>query len=107
MAAFSITLNRRVQLMKPGGSDELGQPDPNASTLIGPAWANIRNMKGAEAVRAGAMSASVHCSIRLRFREDLAEGMQVIHGNTRYTIRSVLPDEEKRRHVDLVCEVSP
>lgn len=31
--------------------------------------------------------------------------MRVLHGETVYQIKAVLPDEARRDHVDLVCEV--
>lgn len=105
MAAFSMTLNRRIKIMKQGGSDELGQIDPNAFVELRPAWASIRNMTGAEAIRAGAMSDKVHCSVRLRYCTDVIIGMHVEQAESAYVVRAVLPDEVQRRHVDLVCEV--
>jgi head-tail adaptor len=31
--------------------------------------------------------------------------MRVLHGSTAFDIKAVLPDETRKTHVDLVCEV--
>ena len=109
MVPLAKTLNRPIQIFKPGQCDELGQVRPDGFTKIdgGDDWANISGMRGAEAIRAGALSERVQCSIRLRYRTDIVEGMYITDGEDIYTVRAVLPDRVQRRHVDLVCEVMP
>ncbi|GAB3763483.1 hypothetical protein GCM10028796_17050 [Ramlibacter monticola] len=100
------TLNRQVTIQQPGATqDELGQPIPGDWTTLATVWANIRHLNGLETVKAGAETATVRASIRIRYRTDVTAAMRVVHGATTYQIKAVLPDEAGRQHVDLACEV--
>lgn len=96
-------LRHRVILQSLGSSqDALGQPSTvwsNVATL----WADIRQVSGLGAIKAGADTAVTKASIRLRFRAVNA-GQRVLHGDTVYDIKAALPDP-RRKYVDLVCEV--
>ena len=106
MSAFPLTLRHRVMIQAPTpGQDAAGQPIPVSWVDHRPAWANIRNTGGMESIRAGASTSAVQASIRLRYCRDLTAAMQVVHGAMKYKILAVLPDEDRRQHVDLVCEV--
>lgn len=97
-----------VTVQKPGtGRDPIGQPMP-AWTKVDDFYADIRYLRGLEAVKAGAETATAQVSIRLRtFREDLTSDMRVLHGTTVYqVVAPPLPDMQRRRHVDLVCSVT-
>lgn len=97
-------LNCLVQLLQENaGQDSIGQP-VTAWTSVGDAWANIRHVSGAEFIRGGAQTAVATVSIRLRFRTDMTTAMRVQHGATLYEITAVLPDLQKRDHVDLTCK---
>lgn len=104
MTAFAYTLNRRVSILQPGAQDELGQPGTGWVEL-GQAWANVRTLRGVEALKAGAVQSRASASIRMRYREDVTAAMRVADGATIYDVKAVLPDTVGRRHVDLVCEV--
>ena len=104
MLPFAKTLNRRVEILKADGKDELGQPNTSHFEVFGSAWANVRNLRGVEALRAGAVNGKITCSIRMRYRTDIVSGMRIADGVDRYVVRSVLPDKEQMRHVDLLCE---
>ena len=107
MANFAMTLNRRVELLRQAGEDDLGQPLPDSWSPVARAWANVRNPRGAEVIRAGGPSARVQVSIRMRMRSDVVEGMRIRDGATVYDVKAVLQDMVQRRHLDLVCEVVP
>lgn len=97
-------LNCRVTLQSPvTGTDSIGQP-VNGWQEIGPVWASIRFLNGLESIKAGAQSSIAKASIRIRYRSDLTTAMRVLHGARIFEIVAVLPDEQKREHVDLVCE---
>lgn len=81
--------------------DAIGQPTESWST-VATVWANIRHISGLEAIKAGATTAVVKASIRIRYLDSLNAGMRVVHGTTVYQIESVLPAPPI--HVDLVCE---
>lgn len=98
-------LNRLVTIKRPStGQDAAGQP---LETMIKVAdvWANVRHKTGSEAIRADKETSIVQASIRIRRRTDLNAGMEVHMDSTVYKIRAILPDEEARERVDLVCEV--
>lgn len=105
MKAFSATLRHFVTINAPSvGSDEAGQP-VTGMTQYAQVWANIATSGGLETIKAGAITSTVKVSIRLRYREDLNNSMQVVSNAETYKVLAVLPDTSgKKRHVDLVCE---
>lgn len=91
--------------MTPSSSkDALGQPLVGYTELR-KAWADIRNMGGLEAIKAGAVASTVKASIRLRWCSDLNSGMRVVFGASTYNVLAVLPDLIGKRWVDLACEI--
>ncbi|MFY3603275.1 phage head closure protein [Achromobacter xylosoxidans] len=70
---------------------------------IGKAWASIRFVSGIAAVKAGAEQEVTKASIRLTYRRNIEMGMRLRHGSDVFEVDAVLPDEDRRRHVDLVC----
>lgn len=86
------------------GQEPDGQP-VDVWTELATVWANIRNLRGSEAIRADREASTVQTSIRIRRRTDVTAAMRVVFGPTTYEIKAVLPDEVERDKVDLVCEV--
>ena len=84
--------------------NEIGEPI-QTWTEVATVWANIKHKSGSEAMKADQDVSIVQASIRIRRRTDVTAAMRVYHGATVYEIKAVLPDEERRDHVDLVCEV--
>lgn len=98
-------LNCLVAIQSPSDAqDAAGQPTDAWSTLAS-VWANIRHLSGVESIKAGADASVVKASIRIRRRTDVTAAMRVVHGSVVYQVKAVLPDEESREHVDLLCEV--
>jgi len=98
--------NRRITIEREGeGQDEIGQPI-TGWTVFATVWASIKHPTGIQAVRADAEASIVKASIRIRYRLDVVAGMRVMHAGRVYDIKAALPDEEKRQHVDLVCELT-
>ena len=98
-------LNRKIAIQTLGaGVDEIGQPVETWSTFAQP-WSNIRFLNGVESVKADAEVSVSKASIRIRYRTDITEAMRAVYNGITYQIKAVLPDEAKRDHVDLDCEV--
>lgn len=98
-------LNSRITIQHlVAGQEPDGQP-VDVWTELATVWANIRNLRGSEAIRADKDTSTVQTSIRIRRRNDVTAAMRVVYGSTVYEIKAVLPDEIERDKVDLVCEV--
>lgn len=98
-------LNCQVALLQlVDAQDALGQPGQTWTTLA-TVWANIRHLSGLETIQGGAQTAVGVASIRIRWRTDVTTAMRVQHGTTLYEITAVLPDLQRRQHVDLACRV--
>lgn len=98
-------LNRKITIQAlDTGVDAIGQP-VNSWTTFAETWANIRFLNGVESVKADAEVSVSKASIRIRYRQDVTNAMRVVGNGITYQIKAVFPDEAKRDHVDLVCEV--
>lgn len=97
--------NRRVTILRrEGGRDAANEP-LKAWEIVGKAWASIRYVSGVAAIKAGAEQEIAKASIRVPYRRDVAMGMRITRGADTYAVDAVLPDEERRQHVDLVCRL--
>lgn len=83
--------------------DEVGQQLTTWADSFS-AWASIKHQSGTSAIKSGADTSIVKCSIRIRHRTGINAGMRVKHGDTYYSIEAVLPDQN-RVFIDLVCQV--
>lgn len=98
--------NSRITIRaRTAGSDELGQPLTTWQD-IATLWSSIRHLSGAAAIKADANISTVRASISVAKRADIEAGMQAVHGSTVYDIKAVLPDEQNRLDMFLVCEVA-
>lgn len=86
--------------------DAIGQPVVGWADFA-KVWGNVRHQKGAEAIKAGAVTSTVSASIRIRYRQDITAAMRVLAGPMVYQIKAVLPDMARRDYVDLVVELIP
>lgn len=101
-----MVLNRRVTIrQQAAGTDAAGQPLAGWVT-VDTVWASIRHPSGIEALRADAPVSTARASIKVRLRSGITAAMQAVHGATVYDIKAVLPDQEDRRYMFLVCEAS-
>jgi SPP1 family predicted phage head-tail adaptor len=97
-------LNRRIVVKYlNSGQDSAGQPVLTWTTLA-TLWAHIRFSSGLESIKGGQDVSVAKCSVRVRLRTDITAAMRVYLGSTVYEIKSILPDEEHKWHMDLVCE---
>lgn len=98
-------LKWRCILQQPqAGQDAIGQP-LTGWVEVARFWADIRQTGGLEAIKAGAVTAKVQASIRLRYRTGISSGMRVLCGDVAYNVLAVLPDLVGKEYTDLVCEV--
>lgn len=98
-------LNRRIRIERHDGSlDALNGPDPDGWKLVVEVWANIRHLSGVESIRSDQASSFVRASMRIRYRPGIDAAMRVVYRGQVYEIKSVLPGEEHRDRLDIVCE---
>lgn len=87
--------------------DSWGHPG-GERPFLGNLWADVRNPTGKALLRAGGVQQAVGCSIRVRLADadlhDIAPGMVVATPSARYEVEVLLPDEQDRDHLDLVCK---
>lgn len=96
----------RIDIQRPiSGTDDWGHPIEAWETVIPGIWAQIRNLNGKNFISSGREVSENAVSIRVGYRSGILPEMRVLHGNVVYRIRAVLPDEERRRKVDLVCSL--
>lgn len=101
----SRKLNRVITIQRPSSAqDTVGQP---ASTwqVFRKVWADVLHENGAELIRADAETSIVKASFRIRYLRGVHASMRVLLDSTVYEIKAVLPDEQFRDKVHLVCEV--
>ena len=96
--------NRRIAIQQQSSTqDALGQP-VNTWTDFSLVWADIRYTGGLETIKANAVTNTAKASIRVRWIIGVLPGMRVVHGLETFNILAVLPDQQRRQYVDLVCE---
>jgi SPP1 family predicted phage head-tail adaptor len=97
--------NRIVVQRADDGQDSIGQPVTTWSD-VATLWADIRRPRGLAATKADAPASITKVSIRIWYRRGIVAGMRVVHSSsaTTYSILAVLPDEEGKEFLDLVCE---
>lgn len=106
MRSLAGSRNRRVSIQRRvSGQDEIGQPVELWEEVARP-WASVRHVSGVEAIKNGADASVVRASIRILYRHGIDAGMRVVLGFSTYDIKAVLPDEQDRNGIDLVCEAA-
>lgn len=87
--------------------DDWGHPG-GARPFLGNLWGDVRNPTGKAVLRAGGVQQAVGCSVRVRLADamlyEVAPGMVIDTQVSRYEVEAVLPDEQDRDHMDLVCK---
>ncbi|MBD8627659.1 phage head closure protein [Oxalobacteraceae sp. CFBP 8753] len=96
-------MNDRITLRRSAGKDKIGQPI-DAPVDVATVWADVLFQSGAEVMRAGADTAIVKCSIRIRARPDVDTGVSVLFKSKVYDVKSAPPDNSDRRFMFLICE---
>jgi SPP1 family predicted phage head-tail adaptor len=109
-------LNRRIEIQRKGGArDGWGQLLAQSWLPHLQLWAHVRRFGGpqdtamdapADAERTGIRTGTgTSTRMRVRYRQDIQAGMRAVQGRTVYEIVAVVPDEERREHMDLLCKV--
>ena len=97
-------LNRRIVIERP----TLTQDDTGSYTTvwnqIAKPWADIRYVSGLEAVRSDAPVSVSKASMRIRRRAGVDATCRVLYDGKVFDVKAVLPDEQGREFIDLVCE---
>jgi SPP1 family predicted phage head-tail adaptor len=100
----AASLSSRIELQQPSSSqDALGQPVAGWSS-VATVWADVRFPTGLAAINADARTSATRASVRIRMRRDVQPGWRVVFRSAAYLVQAVLPDEQHRDAVDLVCE---
>ena len=101
----SRSRNRRVVIKaQAAGEDDNGQPN-GAWVEVVTVRANVRYLRGIEAIKAGAETSISQASINIAYRTNVTTAMRAYLGSTEFRITAVLPDEANKMHTDLTCEV--
>lgn len=98
------SLNSRIKLQAPGETQSASGAPTQGWADVAEVWANIRYLNGTESIKSDAPVSVARASIRIRRRSDVVPNMRVLHGTVVFDVRAVLPNEESREFVDLVCE---
>lgn len=99
----AASLNQRIRLQKfISTQDSFGESRGTWSDIAS-VWADIRYLNGKEYLAAQMEVNKAAISIRIRWRNDIEPTMRALYGNVIYNIEAVLPDMQRRMHLDLVC----
>lgn len=66
-------------------------------------WAEIRPIRGGEAVEAQQDWSTVQCRIRIRHRTDVTPQMRIVYGSRLFEILAVTDPAERREILELTC----
>lgn len=99
----AANLNQRICLQKFISTQDSFGESSGSWIDIATVWADIRYLNGKEYLASQIEINKAAVSIRIRWHSDIEPTMRVLHGNDIYNIEAVLPDMQKRMHLDLVC----
>lgn len=98
------TLSTRVRIeQRATGTDAHGMPN-GGWTEVCTVWGDARLLTGLQAAQAGAQASSASGSVRIRWRTGLTPAMRAVVAGQAYDIQAVLPDLQRRQHVDLLIK---
>ena len=96
-------LNQRVTVeRRQGGTDDWGQPLPDAWTALCTVWAAVEPLVGREYMAAAAMQSDVSTRVRMRYRPGVTAGDRLLHEGRVYDIQSVIDFRSARRELVLM-----
>ncbi|CAG9177746.1 phage head closure protein [Cupriavidus pampae] len=91
--------------------DDAGQPISSWATVGAPVWADVRHRTGAESIRGDTPASVVQVSVRVPYpvlsEFSIDSSMRVLCDGDAYEVQAVLPDKQRRQHVDVVCQLVP
>lgn len=95
--------NRLLEILRRESVRDAANDLIDTWVVVGKAWGSIKFVSGLSVVKAGAEQEITKASIRLTYRRNIELGMRLRLDADVYEVDGVLPDEEHRKHVDLVC----
>lgn len=95
-----ITVQRRAT-----GADELGQPVAGWEQHV-QLRADVRHVSGTETAKASSSISAVRASARVRTRTDITPAMRLLIGGAAYSVQAIVPVEDGRDWMDIVCEAT-
>jgi SPP1 family predicted phage head-tail adaptor len=98
-------LKTRIAIQQQVTTQDAAGQITGAWETLASVWADVRQQRGLEAIRADAVSSATKTSIRIRRRTGLNAGMRVVHATTTYNILAVADDVNAKEYTDLICEV--
>lgn len=104
-------LRHRVTILRPPDpdeTDEVGQPLTEWQ-VVGQRWAEVRDLAGRRLWAAQQVHAEARTEVRMRWTDQVTEGMRIQHGSRTLEIIGIPADPDGRRR-ELVCvcrEVRP
>ncbi len=96
-----VTIQRQERV-RAGGGQVVGQWVDHDTV-----WANFRRPTGLGAIKADADVSLLKASVRIRYRNDISDAMRIVYAGAVFDIKAVIPDLDRREHVDLVCQSVP
>ena len=93
-----VTVQQRT-----AGVDDLGQQLDVWTDLV-QVRADVRHVSGSETAKADSLVSTVRASARVRRRSDITPAMRLLIGGRVYAITAVVPVEDGRVWMDIVCE---
>lgn len=98
------TLRTRVRIEQQAtGTDADGMPT-GAWAEVCTVWGDARLLTGLQAAQGGAQGSTASGSVRIRWRTGLTPAMRAVVAGIAYDIQAVLPDLQRRQHVDLLIK---
>lgn len=96
-------LTARIKLERDQVIQESGA-EKRTPTVYATIWAKAEALSGREAWRAQQVNSSVNWRFTTYYRTDVRPNDRIIYRGRRMEIRAVLPDEQCRDSVALLCE---
>jgi len=98
----ALKYQNRIRIEARSDAQDAGGQPVDEWILVVTVWANMLQVSGKEFISAARDVSEVTASIRIRYRTGITAAMRVVHKETIYNIKAVLPDLAARQHVDLV-----
>ena len=97
-------LNTPIEILKKSKLEDINGATTEIWVNHVQVWADFRHKSGMSSLQADAVSETVKASVRIRYRNDIDDGMRILANGMVYSIKAVLPDVNRNEYMDLVCE---
>lgn len=106
MKSLASKLNKRINILRPPGSDdvdEIGQP-LDTWLPIAQTWASIEPLSGRELFSAMQINAEVTTKIIIRYRTDINRTMKAIYNGTEFEFLYVIHKDYAKKELYIMCK---